>query len=216
MWVQEPRAAVRTRIAAAGRPASDPGCAGCPQLGTFRALRRAGLEFQGGLGCDPASAAAFAPAAGPWAAVCGVSRILRRGAPALLTDAARAGARFLLVADRAPPGHRPQVEMLLAAAGARVLVVDPADLAAAGAATARALVAGPGTALVALAPCIRGAPRAAPLAIAPSRCNRCGACLALACPAISDLGGEAMVIDTVTCAGCRLCAPLCRGRAIEP
>jgi TPP-dependent indolepyruvate ferredoxin oxidoreductase alpha subunit len=205
---------VRARIAAAGRPASDPRCAGCPQLGTFRALRRVGLEVQGGLGCDPASAATFAPAAGRWAAICGVSQVLRRGAPALLADAARAGARTLVVADGAPHGREPLVEMRLAAAGARVLVIDPADLARAEAAAAQAMAEGPGTAVVALAPCIRGATHAPPLVVAPSRCNRCGACLALACPAISDLGGESMVIDPVTCAGCRLCAPLCRGRAI--
>lgn len=62
--------------------------------------------------------------------------------------------------------------------------------------------------------CAAGADRAPPLAIAPSRCNRCGACLRLGCGAISDVGGEALVIDPEACAGGGLCAPLCRARAI--
>jgi NAD-dependent dihydropyrimidine dehydrogenase PreA subunit len=63
-------------------------------------------------------------------------------------------------------------------------------------------------------PACAGVDGAAPLAIAPSRCNRCGACLRLGCGAISDPGGEALVIDASACAGGGLCAPLCRGRAI--
>jgi TPP-dependent indolepyruvate ferredoxin oxidoreductase alpha subunit len=60
------------------------------------------------------------------------------------------------------------------------------------------------------------APRLAPLSIEERRCNRCGSCLKLACPAIADGGGEALVIDEATCTGCGLCVPLCRARAIGP
>ena len=52
------------------------------------------------------------------------------------------------------------------------------------------------------------------VAIAPSRCNRCGACLRLGCPAISDVGGEALVVDAAACTGCGACAPACRAGAI--
>jgi TPP-dependent indolepyruvate ferredoxin oxidoreductase alpha subunit len=62
----------------------------------------------------------------------------------------------------------------------------------------------------------RRAARRAPLLIAARRCNRCGHCLALGCPAISDLGGEALEVDPAACTGCGLCAPLCRSRAITP
>ena len=64
--------------------------------------------------------------------------------------------------------------------------------------------------------CVAAAGRvpAAPLSIAPSRCNRCGACLRTGCGAISDEGGEALVIDPAACAGGGLCAGACRGRAI--
>ncbi len=58
------------------------------------------------------------------------------------------------------------------------------------------------------------APRLAPLAIEERRCNRCGSCLKLSCPAIEDLGGEALVIDQAVCTACGLCVPLCRARAI--
>jgi TPP-dependent indolepyruvate ferredoxin oxidoreductase alpha subunit len=209
--IQEPTAVPRPRAAATGRPAADPGCAGCAQLGTFRALRRAGLEVQGGIGCDPASDAAFVPTPGRWAAVTGVARVLRTGAPALLAEAAGAGARLLLIVDRAPRGGAAPLESYLARAGARVLRVDPADLAGSEAA---ARAAGPGAVLLALYPCPRGAPRAAPLEVVPSRCNRCGACLALGCAALSDPGGEAMAVDPAACTGCRLCAPLCRAGAL--
>ena len=59
-------------------------------------------------------------------------------------------------------------------------------------------------------------PHLAPLSIEERRCNRCGSCLKLACPAIADVGGEALVIDEATCTGCGLCVPLCRARAIGP
>jgi len=148
------------RVLGGARPSSDPGCAGCAHLGTLRALRRAGLEVQGGLGCDPASDAPFAPTPGRWAAVAGARRLLRRGAPALVDEAAAAGARLLVLADRVSPEGAASLGRRLAEAGARVVRLDPADLAGAEAA-ALAAAAAPGTAplaLLAIAPCARGAP----------------------------------------------------------
>ncbi|HEX9049219.1 MAG TPA: 4Fe-4S binding protein, partial [Anaeromyxobacter sp.] len=130
----------------------------------------------------------------------------------VLASAAGSGARLLVVADQATV-RADAVGAALAAAGVRVVRVDPADLAAAEA-TARAEAEAGGAVLVALSPCRRGVPSSRPFAIAASRCNRCGACLALGCPAISDPAGEALAIDPATCTGCGLCAPLCRGRAI--
>ena len=203
--------APRPRAAAVGRPAADPACAGCAQLGTLRALRRAGLAVQGGLGCEPATAGEIVPVPGRWAAVTGAARLLARGAGALRAETE--GARLLVIADRLPADRAGPIERALARAGARVWRIDPADLAGAERAAARAAETD-GAALVALAPCTRGEPRGLPLAVDPARCNRCGACLGLACPAVSDPGGEAMAIDAATCSGCGLCAALCRGRAI--
>jgi TPP-dependent indolepyruvate ferredoxin oxidoreductase alpha subunit len=178
----------------------------------FRALRRAGLGIQGGPGCEAAAPRAFEAAPGRWAAVAGAGRVVA-DARGVLGAAASAGARLVVVADRGADSA-PQVEAALAAAGARAVRVDPGDLAAAESA-ARGACEAAGVVLVALSACPRGAPATFPFAIAPSRCNRCGACLALGCPAISDPGGEAMAIDAGTCTGCGLCAPLCRGRAIS-
>jgi Pyruvate/2-oxoacid:ferredoxin oxidoreductase delta subunit len=203
---------VRPRIAGRGRPLEDPGCAGCAHLGTLWALRRAGIEPRGAMGCEPAGPPA--PASGRFAALAGARDLRASGAGALLARTGEARGGFVLLADRAGARGTDGAATALAAAGARVRAFDPARLDEARDAVAWAAAAGPGAALVALAPCARGAPRAAPLAIAPSRCNRCGACLGLGCPAISDPGEEALAIDPDVCTGCGACAPLCRSRAI--
>jgi ferredoxin len=204
---------VTSRAAAAGRPATDPGCAGCPQLGTLRALRRAGLEPRGGLWCEPADA--HRGAGGPFAVVDGAARALLDDPVGRLREAGRAGARLVVVADRPGPAAD-AVEEALRAGDVTVARLAPERLHEAEALVGR-LAATPGpAALLALSPCARGRPPAPPLAVADARCNRCGACLALACPAISDAGGEAMVIDPAVCTGCGLCTHLCRARAIGP
>jgi TPP-dependent indolepyruvate ferredoxin oxidoreductase alpha subunit len=197
------------RVPPRGRPAADPTCAGCAQLGIFRALRRAGLDVQGGSGCDDPVDRPFAASPGRWAAVTGARRLLGGGA---LQQAAAAGARLLVLADRDGAEAR-AAAALLAATGAAVVALDAGDLGRAEAAAREASLA-PGAALVALTPCARGARRSAPFSVAPARCNRCGACLSLGCPAISDPGGEAMVVDAAVCTGCGRCAPLCRARAL--
>ena len=202
------------RAAALGRPATDAGCAGCAHLVTLRALRRAGVEVQGGIGCEEGAGRAFVPAHGRWGAVTGVARLLRTGGPALLAEAGRAGAGLVIVADRIAPVRSLRIEEELARVGARHAWMDLDDAAAAEA-LVREVLDEPGPVLVALARCVRGASRAAPLAVDPSLCNRCGSCLTLACPALSD-GGEATVVDPDVCTGCGRCAPLCRSRALGP
>ncbi len=202
------------RAVAGGRPASDPGCAGCAHLVTLRALRRSGVEVQGGLGCEDGKGRAFAPAHGRWAAVTGVARLLERGAPALLDETGRAGARMVVVADRIAPVRSLRIEEELERAGVRFGWLD-LDGAAAAEARVRKALDEPGTVLVALARCVRGAQHDAPLAVDASLCNRCGSCLTLACPALSD-GGESTWVDPAVCTGCGRCTPLCRSRALVP
>jgi TPP-dependent indolepyruvate ferredoxin oxidoreductase alpha subunit len=200
------------RAAVAGRPAVDPTCAGCAQLGAFRALRRADVAVDGRSGCDRDGDRPIVSPMGRWAAVTSAHRVRVAGARSILADAWGAGARVVVLADRDSLEARHALHAL-SAAGARTVELDLADLAGAEA-TARAAAADGGAVLVALSPCVRGAPRARPLAVRPARCNRCGACLSLGCPAISDPAGEAMAVDPAVCTGCARCAPLCRGRAI--
>jgi indolepyruvate ferredoxin oxidoreductase alpha subunit len=94
--------------------------------------------------------------------------------------------------------------------------VDALDLAATEAALREELARPELSVVVARGRCpmARTTPRP-PCAVNGVRCNRCGACLRLGCPAISD-GFDAMVIDADTCAGCGLCVQVCRAGAIAP
>jgi TPP-dependent indolepyruvate ferredoxin oxidoreductase alpha subunit len=204
---------MRQRIAASGRPFEDPACAGCSHLGTFRALRRAGVGVQGGLGCDPAATPSFASMPGRWAAVSGVEAILRNPRSAL--DAARgAGASLFVVAD-CEPSLGDAVEALLAAVGVEPRHLDPRDARGAEACVAQWISSESLAVVVALAPCTRERPRGAAVEVLASRCNRCGSCVGLGCTAIADEGADAMCVDAELCTGCGLCVDLCRGRALR-
>jgi ferredoxin len=204
----------RSRAAARGRPATDPGCAGCAHLVTLRALRRAGVEIQGAIGCEDGALAPFVPEPGRFGAVTGVARLLRQGAPALLEEADRAGARLLVVADRVAPVRSLRIEEEFSRAGARYAWLDLGDPGGAEARVREALDR-PGVVLLALARCVRGTAHAPALSVDAARCNRCGSCLTLACPALFD-GGESARVDPDVCTGCGRCAPLCRSSALAP
>jgi NAD-dependent dihydropyrimidine dehydrogenase PreA subunit len=204
-----------SRAVAAGRPSSDPACAGCPQLVTLRALRRAGVEVAGALGCEVEEDVPFPAGPGRRAAMAGLARLRREGAGGLLSAARASGAALVVVADRVPAIRRAEVEADLAGVASRVARVDPADPRGAEDRVRDALEA-PGTVLLSLFPCVRGVPPSPPLAVDASRCNRCGACLTLACPALSDPGGESVAVDPAVCTGCGSCAALCRSRALAP
>jgi len=132
----------------------------------------------------------------------------------VLAEASRGAARLVVLAGPDEPGLATLPGWPLD--GAQVVRVAPDALAEVEGAVQRALARPGTTVLVAVAACQLEVPRAAPFAIDPARCNRCGACLSLGCAAIEDLGGDAMVIDPAVCVGCGRCAPMCRGRAIGP
>jgi indolepyruvate ferredoxin oxidoreductase alpha subunit len=96
----------------------------------------------------------------------------------------------------------------------RVREVDALDLAATEAALREELARPELSVVVARGRCpmAQTTPRP-PCAVSGVRCNRCGACLRLGCPAISD-GFDAMAIEARTCAGCGLCVQVCRAGAI--
>ncbi len=55
-----------------------------------------------------------------------------------------------------------------------------------------------------------------PLSIDPVKCKKCGSCLKLGCPAI-EKGPNGMRINTLLCAGCKLCEQVCPFKAfIDP
>jgi len=171
------------------------------------------VAARGGLGCDPGATVAFAPAHGRWAAVAGGARVLEHGPDDFLALTVRAGAALLVIADDLP-SRGDLIEARLARGGTRAVRVDPADVLACEEAMARAAET-PGAPVLAIAPCTRDRARLPPVRVSRARCNRCGACLSLACPALSDRGDDAMVVDPRACSGCGRCLPLCRGRALE-
>lgn len=114
-------------------------------------------------------------------------------------------------------GWRVDFGALCRALGAAAVVeVDPQDLAATEGLLRRELRRPGLSVAVARAPCarLREHPRA-PWRVDAARCNRCGACLRLGCPALGEAEGSAE-IDAALCAGCGLCAQVCRARAIAP
>jgi indolepyruvate ferredoxin oxidoreductase alpha subunit len=118
-----------------------------------------------------------------------------------------------LMGDAAPDID---IEAVVRALGvASVVTVNPNLLKP----TARALaeaVASPGVSVViARAPCVLLKREAAdPFAVEKEKCDACGECVRLGCPAISrDDAGKA-VIDAAQCVGCRQCVQVCRYGAI--
>ena len=52
-----------------------------------------------------------------------------------------------------------------------------------------------------------------PLAVDPEKCNGCGTCVSLGCPALSFSDDKAHVAATI-CVGCGMCADVCPRSAI--
>jgi indolepyruvate ferredoxin oxidoreductase alpha subunit len=131
----------------------------------------------------------------------------------VLADATRGEARLLVLAGP----DEPDLATLPGwpAGLAQVVRVAPDALAEVEGAVQAAFSRRGTTVLVAVATCQLEVARAGAFHIDPARCNRCGTCLSLGCPAIEDAGGAALVIDPASCVGCARCAPLCRGTAIS-
>jgi len=210
-------------------------CAGCPHRATLAAIAALEVPVTGALtcpelgACSPdavlGSGAAIATARGedlaqgPGRRVVTVldGRALLRSGFASLVHAAETGlSGAVVVADLEVGRKLDVVELARACGAARVRVVDPLRLESATAAISEELGRGGLSVVVARSPCQLGRERSGPaMAVEPSLCNRCGACLRLGCPAISDVF-ESMSIDEGTCRACGLCARVCRPGAIAP
>lgn len=97
----------------------------------------------------------------------------------------------------------------------RVSVVDPLNLDALKETLRADLASGEPSVIIARRPCALLSRRpGVPLAVVPSRCADCRACLRLGCPALSALGGK-VAIDPALCTGCGLCVRVCKHSAIR-
>lgn len=223
------------------RPAE--ACPGCPRRAVFQVLKRLHVLVAADLPCaatgvlqpqavvdaslGPGAAPALAHGAaaalrgrvrGRMVALVSEESFLHSGATAL-AHAAEGGEGTLVVVEDGVPAvageRRPDLGLLARALGAaRVREVEALDVAACEAALREELAAPETSVVVARGRCPSGE-RTTPCVVAPERCNRCGACLRLGCPALSE-GVTSMVIDRQVCTGCRLCAQTCRAGAIGP
>jgi indolepyruvate ferredoxin oxidoreductase alpha subunit len=216
-------------------------CPGCPQRPVLQALKRLHVSVAGDPGCTalfagaplggvdralaPGAAAALVHGAGavlgPRArgrqvALVGEGGFLHSGALAL-AHAAAAGDDLTVVVtpDGSGAGRGRDLAAAARALGAaRVAEVDATDLGAVEGAVQAALRAPGLHVVVARGRCPRVEPAAhRARAVAAERCNRCGACLRLGCPALCE-GDAAMHIDPALCEGCGTCAQVCRAGAV--
>jgi indolepyruvate ferredoxin oxidoreductase alpha subunit len=122
------------------------------------------------------------------------------------------------------PAPEIDIEAVVRALGVTsVATVDPNLLRPTAKALAEA-VAFPGVSVViAKAPCaLLNKQPGEPYAVVSEKCNACGECIRLGCPAISRGEASKAVIDTASCVGCRQCVQVCKqgsiartGRACE-
>lgn len=110
-------------------------------------------------------------------------------------------------------GPNLDIEQLCAGIGVRARTVDALDVEAVEAALADELTAPGLGVLVAWAPCVLLDPSARPqVLVDDDRCNLCGLCLDIGCPALVP-GDDTMVIAD-SCSGCGLCIDVCRRGAL--
>ena len=111
-------------------------------------------------------------------------------------------------------GPAVDIQKLCRGIGLRCITVDANDHQALDAAI-KAEVAKPGLGvIVALAPCVLTArERVGEIVVDDERCDLCGACLDIGCPALAS--GDAAMIVTDACNGCGLCIEVCRPGALS-
>lgn len=114
------------------------------------------------------------------------------------------------------PAPALDLENLCRAVGVkRVRTADPYDLEALERALREELAADEPSVVIAKRPCVllKYVKKGKPYRIDQDKCRNCGACMRIACPAVMKLD-TGMEINPALCAGCGLCASLCRFGAI--
>ena len=106
------------------------------------------------------------------------------------------------------------IQKLCEGIGVRCLTVDASDYSALDAALKAELDAPGLGVVVALAPCVlMVSGKAGEIVVDDERCNLCGLCLDVGCPALAP--GEGSVSVAAACAGCGLCVEICRRGALS-
>ena len=114
------------------------------------------------------------------------------------------------------PAGKIDLEALCKAMGfARVVVVDPYDLAQCDKVLKEELAAPEPSVIISRRPCVllKYVKHNAPLKVDTEKCIGCKSCMRLGCPAISIKDGKA-AIDATLCVGCGVCEQLCRFDAL--
>lgn len=118
---------------------------------------------------------------------------------------------------RGDPAAHIDLEALCHAIGIeRVRVVDPNDLKAFDKALCEELEAEAPSVLISRSPCVmlKSVKKAAPLTVDRDKCNGCGLCMRIGCPALVKRGDK-VAIDRTQCVGCRVCTQLCHRDALN-
>ncbi len=119
---------------------------------------------------------------------------------------------------RGEPAGKIDLEALCRAVGFdRVRVVDPNDLKAMDQVLKEELAAEEPSIIISRRPCVmlKSVKKAPPLTVDLDKCNGCGLCMKIGCPALS-LRGEKVEIDRTQCVGCQVCMQMCHRDALLP
>ncbi|MDR0889378.1 MAG: indolepyruvate ferredoxin oxidoreductase subunit alpha [Oscillospiraceae bacterium] len=114
------------------------------------------------------------------------------------------------------PAAKVDLEALCRALGIRrVRVVDPYDLKQCDTAIQEELAADEASVIISRRPCalLKYVKLKEPVVVSSERCVSCGMCMKIGCPAISMVGGKAVIDDTL-CTGCGVCTQLCKFGAL--
>ncbi len=167
-------------------------------------------------------------------AVIGDSTFFHTGLPALLNTAYNRGACLVIIMDNritAMTGHQDHPGTGRTLQGAETTAIDPADMArsmgiqhvtvvnphdikATEAAIRAGLEASEPAVVITQAPCALRIPPQPALTINPERCNGCGLCLRIGCPALYRVSPDEVRINHLLCTGCTVCQQVCARQAI--
>lgn len=115
------------------------------------------------------------------------------------------------------PTNAVDIENLVRALGVRdVRVVDPYDLKAIEVAFKGAFAADEPSVIIAKGPCVlKTREKRGVILVDEERCNGCGLCLRVGCPAVIKVHDKLVGIDELQCTGCTLCMQMCARKAMS-